>query len=107
MNLIPKKTIVFDERAFAQIQNLETSLRDAVMSLITTLGFEGRLDEPDGKKLTKDLYEIRVRKGISVRVIYAYFLGDRIVILHMFQKTSQKTPLNELKTALKRLKSRL
>jgi len=35
-------------------------------------------------------------------VIYFFFVGRRIVLLHAFQKKTQKTPRQEIETALAR-----
>ncbi len=48
--------------------------------------------------------EIRIREaGGAFRVIYTTNLGDRIYVLHAFQKKTQKTPKKELDLAKQRL----
>lgn len=69
------------------------------------LGNEGRLEEPDGKKLngSMGLFEIRIKYRGEWRAIYAYLQDDNIVILSAFAKKTQKTPTAELDKAKKRL----
>lgn len=59
---------------------------------------------PHAKKLSKDLYELRIRGKQEVRILYA-FVGKNIYLLHAFKKQTQKTPSREITTALPRLAS--
>ncbi|MBM4341393.1 MAG: type II toxin-antitoxin system RelE/ParE family toxin [Deltaproteobacteria bacterium] len=58
---------------------------------------------PIARKIDKDLWEIRTtfERGIA-RVFFTVDSGH-MILLHGFIKKSQKTPPNELKTALTRL----
>lgn len=49
------------------------------------------------------LWEIRILGQDSIRVLYATVEKDAILVLHGFNKKSQKTPVKEIDTALKRL----
>lgn len=51
------------------------------------------------------LFEIRLKskEGIS-RIFYCTKVGQRIIMLHMFIKKSEKTPEKELKITRERLK---
>jgi|SRR3989337_1502176 len=55
------------------------------------------------RKIDKELWEVRttLERGIS-RVFFTVD-NDQMILLHGFIKKSQKTPQNELKTALTRL----
>lgn len=56
------------------------------------------------KKLTgTDLWEIRILGKDSIRIIYALEIQDVILILHIFVKKSQKTPMKEIGVAERRL----
>jgi len=57
---------------------------------------------PHAKKLTGKIYELRIRGKEEVRIIYA-FVKNRIYLLHAFKKKTQKTPIREIKIALRRL----
>lgn len=50
---------------------------------------------------TDGLYEIRVQQGTDIFRIFCFFEKEKIiVVLHGFQKKSQKTPSNEIQKAL-------
>jgi phage-related protein len=51
------------------------------------------------------LFELRLKgaEGIA-RVFFCTLVGRRIVMLHVFVKKSQKTPMNEIAIARKRMK---
>jgi phage-related protein len=51
------------------------------------------------------LWEMRIkgRSGIA-RAVYVTAVGKRIVVVHVFEKKTQKTPRREIATALKRAK---
>jgi phage-related protein len=44
---------------------------------------------------------MRGRSGI-VRAVYVTAVGKRVVVVHIFEKKTQKTPRREIITALKR-----
>ncbi|MEX0616476.1 MAG: type II toxin-antitoxin system RelE/ParE family toxin [Candidatus Woykebacteria bacterium] len=71
-----------------------------VIDLLESYG--SRLGMPHTKKLTADLYELRVRGRQEIRILYGYAKKD-IYLLHAFIKKKQKTPRQEIDTALKRL----
>ncbi len=59
------------------------------------------------KKLvnTDDLWEVRVSSGSNIFRLLCFFDGDAVVVLtHAFQKKTQKTPKQAIKTAEKRMK---
>lgn len=58
--------------------------------------------EPFTKALGEGLYEVRVEGKDAIRILYFYASGRRVVILHAFQKKSQKTPQRELTIAYQR-----
>ena len=60
------------------------------------------LKMPHSKKITRNLYELRVRVKEEIRVFYAY-IGETICLLHAFKKKSQKIPSREIKNAEERL----
>ena len=69
------------------------------LKIVEFLEADGRLIEPFGKKIDRELFEIRVRRGRQVRVLYFYFLDDLVIGVHGFVKKSQKTPQDEIKQA--------
>jgi len=61
------------------------------------------LGMPHSKKLTSNLYELRIKGKPEIRILYT-FIEKNIYLLHAFKKQAQKTPKKEIDTALKRLK---
>jgi len=66
---------------------------------VERLETEGYLIEPFGKKLGDDLFEIRLRRGRQVRVVYFYHVDNRVIGVHAFVKKTQQTPPRELAQA--------
>ncbi len=61
--------------------------------------------EPLSKHLESGLWELRVKAGTNIlRIIYTFSKGRIIILLHIFIKKQQKTPIGELEIARKRLK---
>ncbi|MBI2590302.1 MAG: type II toxin-antitoxin system RelE/ParE family toxin [Candidatus Blackburnbacteria bacterium] len=59
---------------------------------------------PHTKKLTgTPLWEIRILGEESTRILYVTRGEKTILLLHAFMKRTNKTPLKEINTALKRL----
>lgn len=59
---------------------------------------------PHSKKLTRNLYELRIRGKQEVRIIYG-FKSNKIYLLHGFLKKTEKTPVREIEMAAKRFRS--
>lgn len=57
---------------------------------------------PHVKKISKNLYELRVLGKINIRLIFTCN-KEKFYILHVFKKKSNKTPLKELNLAVSRL----
>ena len=58
---------------------------------------------PNIKKMTGlPLWEIRILGQNNLRIIYAIFVKDEVIVLHGFKKKIQKTPNRELVIAMKR-----
>jgi phage-related protein len=98
-----KKDVDIDERAQKELNNLDKDVQYDFVALLGILRDKGRLEFPDAKKIAKNLFEMRVRKNGVFRGLYAYVEEESIVVLHFFQKKSQKTPLVVIKIAKQRL----
>lgn len=61
------------------------------------------LKPPDAKKVSKNLYELRIRGKDPIRILYTK-VGDTFYLLHAFKKKTQKIPKKELKTAIDRMR---
>lgn len=73
-----------------------------IIDLLENYGHQ--LGMPHSKKLTPDVYELRIRGRQEVRILYSFVKKD-IYLLHAFIKKQQKTPKKEIETALTRLRS--
>ena len=76
-----------------------------IAKLIEEKGLE-RVGEPHVKQVEGRLWEMRLkgRSGIS-RALYVKALGQRVVIVRVFVKKTEKTPRREIDLALSRAKS--
>lgn len=84
------------------IKSLDSKIISKIASEIDLLKIYGPfLGMPYSKKLTKDLYELRIRGKQEVRIIYG-FISKTAILLHAFIKKTQKTPLKEIETSEKR-----
>lgn len=61
------------------------------------------LKPPYIKKLQGKLYELRISGAVAIRIFYTIH-NNEYYLLHAFKKKSQKTPTQEIKTALDRKK---
>ena len=91
----------------AELEELPADMRARfvhISRLIEDFGIE-RVREPHVKHLTGPLWEMRMKgkDGIS-RAIYVTATGQRVVVVRVFVKKTQKTPAREIELALKRLK---
>jgi len=91
-------------RNFIEAQPYE--IQAEYVKLVERLEADGCLIEPFGKKLDKALFEMRLRRGRQVRVIYSYHEGDWVIGLHGFVKKTSRAPLRELVLA-RRMKRRI
>jgi phage-related protein len=63
-----------------------------------------RAKEPLVRHLGGKLWELREESNTNIyRLLYFFFSGRQIVLLHGFQKKTQKTPSREIEIALQRL----
>lgn len=63
-----------------------------------------RAREPLVRHLEGKIWEIREESNTNIyRILYFFFSGKRIVLLHGFIKKTQKLPSKELDTAFRRL----
>jgi len=79
----------------------QPGLQAEYLKLVERVESDGYLIEPFGKKLGHELFEMRLRRGRQVRVVYFYHAGNRVIGVHAFVKKTQKTPPRELAQALR------
>lgn len=75
-----------------------------IAAMIREFGLQA-MREPQVKHLQGPLWEIRMKgkDGIS-RALYVTATGQRVVVVRVFVKKTQKTPNREIELALKRAK---
>lgn len=96
----------FNERVEKAVLDLPKGLLAKYLRLTDLmLEFGSDLGLPHTKAMGDGLFELRVKgkEGIA-RVFYCVGIEQRIVVLHVFTKKSQKTPKKELDVAKKRMK---
>lgn len=98
------KEVFYDKNALKELREFNIDVQREFQAYIGILASEGKLEFPEAKKVTKELFEIRVTQDGIYRGFYAYLKNGYIVILHFFQKKTQKTPLKNTKLAKQRLK---
>ena len=76
-----------------------------ISSYIRMLSEKGlKLGEPYIKHLEDDIWELRPLRD---RILFAYLKDNKFVLLHIFMKTTQKTPQREIEQAKRNLKDLL
>jgi len=96
---------VLNDTVRAEIRALPPDIRARFArfgEFVSQVGLEN-LREPRVKHLKEKLWEIRLvgRDGIA-RALYVTAIGRRIVVVRVFIKKTQKTPLAEIELALRR-----
>lgn len=72
------------------------------IDLLDTFGL--RLTEPHLKKLKDfNFWELRIIFGSNIYRIFVYPKKGKLILIHGFCKKSRKTPLKEIKIAIKRI----
>lgn len=96
--------IFFNESIRDFIGSLEKQTRSRVYQTIDLFDEPGhRMGLPHSKKITRNLFELRVRSQQEVRIFYSY-KNSQVILLHGFIKQSQKLPKKEINLAIQRLK---
>lgn len=98
-----RKKIFLHPKVEKELNKIPHSIKKEFEALFYQLETKGKLELPYGKKITKDLFEIRIRHKDHWRSLYAYTKGDIVIIVSLFKKKTNTTPLKELKKAYKRL----
>ncbi len=56
------------------------------------------------RQIKEKLWEIKIKRRLSHRIFYLVVVRDEMVLLHAYQKKSQKAPKKEIELAMKRAK---
>jgi len=96
----------YSDAVQADILALPETLQARYIGLTARMQVHGaNLGEPHTKAMGEGLFELRLKaaEGIA-RVFYCTQRGQRIVMLHLFVKKTQKTPPHERRIAETRMK---
>ena len=99
-----KKTVYLDSNAKRELHQFPQAVQIGFAADFKILALEGKLDFPKARKIDRNLYELRIKILDIYRGFYAYIGKTDIIILHCFQKKTNKTPLKDIKTAKTRLR---
>lgn len=69
------------------------------LAMVERLEQDGYLIEPFAKKIDRDVFELRIRRGRHIRVLYCYYESDMVIGVRAFVKKTQKMPIRELREA--------
>jgi len=96
----------YNERVEAEILALPTRLLARFLRYAERMEtFGPDLGMPHTRAMGSGLFELRMKAAEGIgRVFYCTLIGQRIVFLHQFVKTTDKTPPKELKIARQRMK---
>jgi phage-related protein len=85
------------------LDSLNPKLLAKTLRTIDLLEHNGsQLREPYSKKLENGIFELRTKQSSDItRVLYFFFVGEKIVLTNGFVKKSQKTPKAEKELAKK------
>ena len=99
-----KKNIFLDKNAEKELREFDEEVQLEFEAYFKILQLEGKLDFPSARKVTRNIFEIRIKLKGEYRGFYAYIGKLDVVILHFFRKKTPKTPIKDLKLAQRRLK---
>ena len=85
------------------ILSQDVKMRAKLFRLLELLEEKGNtLREPYSKSLDDGIFEIRAKQGNNItRVLYFFYIGNKIILTNGFVKKSQKTPPSEIDLAKK------
>lgn len=83
------------------ILSQDVKMRAKLFRLLELLEEKGNtLREPYSKSLDDGIFEIRAKQGSNItRVLYFFYIGNKIILTNGFIKKSQKTPPSEIDLA--------
>ncbi len=96
-----------DEGVRADLEALPPDIQARFLRIVRLMETEGlhKLREPYVRHLDGPVWEMRMkgRDGIA-RAAYVTATGQRVVVVRVFTKKTEKTPRREIETALRRAK---
>lgn len=98
------KSFFINPKLKEEIYSLDKVTTSKLTMLINLLeNHDKNLSMPYSKKISQNLYELRVNSQQQLRVFYCFY-KDKIIFIHYIIKKCQKTPHQDIQTALKRIK---
>jgi phage-related protein len=105
--VMPWRVEILNETVAAEIAALPVDMQARFLRLVDRIRAAGlqSLSEPHVKHLEGKLWELRLtgRDGIA-RALYVTAIGQRVIVVRVFVKKTQKTPRAEIELALQRAK---
>jgi phage-related protein len=98
---------ILNEAVEREVERLSDGLRADLTRISELLKSYGpqQVGMPYVRPLGNKLWEMRLKDATGIaRAIYVAASGRRLIILHVFRKTTEATPRRALKLALKRMK---
>lgn len=87
------------------LETLPQKVVEKIDYIFLLLRTEERITQKFVKHIRSGLYEVRVIvEGNIYRIFFCFDKGRLVVLFNGFQKKTQKTPTNEINTALKIMK---
>ena len=83
------------------IKSLPAAMRAKITRSLRLLEDNGtRLREPYSKPLRDGIFELRVKFASDIsRILYFFFVGNKIIVTNGFVKKADKAPPNEIERA--------
>ena len=104
---MPWQVEFLDAGVLAELEALPLDIRASFLRISRLIEAEGltKVREPYVKHLEGPLWEMRMKgKDGIARAAYVTATGQRVVVVRVFAKRTQKTPRREIEIALKRAK---
>ena len=85
------------------LDRLDKKMRSKAIASLMILEYYGSaLREPYSKAIGNGLFELRIKFANDItRIFYFFYMRNKIILTNGFVKKTQKTPLSEIKLALK------
>ena len=105
LNVVFYKTESGKEPVRERLKDMPKGDRRAIGEDIKTAQYGWPLGMPLIRKIERELWEVRSSISSGIARVFFTVMDKTMILLHGFVKKSQKTPQNELDTALHRLKN--
>ena len=106
LNIYYHKSSSGREIIYDYIESLDKDTENRINTFLRKFRDDYRFrQEPYCKKVTKNIFEIRIKVSDCYRILYAFLYKDTVVLLHIFKKKTNKISKKDLKLAINRFKS--